>query len=119
MLAKLSVTVAVDMDAAAVTLRPTGRLTPKNVQGLLAVVRRATRVLPGFDVLLDLDQLLVDCPETLPALSQAGAGPFAAITHAPGAAPVPQRGRPRDGTKQLRLPRADIPPFREMAVRAR
>lgn len=73
MLAKLSVTVAVDMDAAAVTLRPTGRLTPKNVQGLLAVVRRATRVLPGFDVLLDLDQLLVDCPETLPALSQAGA----------------------------------------------
>lgn len=71
--AKLSVTVAVDMDAAAVTLRPTGRLTPRNVQGLLAVVRRATRVLPGFDVLLDLDQLLVDCPETLPALSLAGA----------------------------------------------
>lgn len=71
--AKLSVTVAVDMDAAAVTLRPAGSLTANNVQALLAVVRRAARVLPGFGVLLDLDQLHVACPEALLALSQAGA----------------------------------------------
>jgi hypothetical protein len=71
--AKLSVTVAVDMDSASVTLRPAGSLTPENVQGLLAVVRRAARVLPGFGVLLDLDQLHVGCPEAFRALSQAGA----------------------------------------------
>ena len=40
MATKLSVTVAVDMDAATVTLRPAGRLTHDNVRALLAVVGR-------------------------------------------------------------------------------
>lgn len=72
MTAKLAVTVAVDMDATTVTLRPTGRLTPNNVSALLALVGRAGRVLPGFEVHLDLDQLNTSSPEALHALSSAG-----------------------------------------------
>ncbi|HSN38189.1 MAG TPA: hypothetical protein VLT34_17730 [Arthrobacter sp.] len=72
MTAKLAVTVAVDMDSAAVTLRPAGRLTSENVQGLLAVVRRARRVLPGFDVQLDLDQLHAGSSEALRTLLASG-----------------------------------------------
>lgn len=73
MTAKLAVTVAVDLDAAAVTLRPAGRLTSENVQGILAVVRRAGRVLPGCDVLVDLDQLHIGSPDALRVLSESGA----------------------------------------------
>lgn len=72
MTAKLAVTVAVDMDATTVTLRPTGRLTPNNVSALLALVGRAGRVLPGFEVHLDLDQLNTSSPEALHTLSSAG-----------------------------------------------
>lgn len=73
MTAKLSVTVAVDMDSAAVTLRPVGKLTSENVKGLLAVVRRARRVLPGYDVQLDLDHLQTGSLEAFRALSESGA----------------------------------------------
>ncbi|MET1154176.1 hypothetical protein [Arthrobacter sp.] len=73
MTTKLAVTVAVDMDATTVTLRPAGRLTPENVRGLLAVVGRAGRVLPGFAVQLDLDLLHTDSPEALRALTDSGA----------------------------------------------
>lgn len=72
MTAKLSVTVAVDMDFAAVTLRPAGKLTSENVRDLLAVARRAGRVLPGFDLQLDLDQLHTGSPEAFRALSDSG-----------------------------------------------
>lgn len=72
MTAKLSVTVAVDMDFAAVTLRPVGKLTSENVQGLLALVRRAGSVLPGFDLQLDLDHLHTGSPEAFRALSDSG-----------------------------------------------
>lgn len=73
MTTKLAVIVAVDLDAAAVTLRPAGHLTTENVQGILAVVRSARRVLPGCDVLVDLDQLHIGSPDVLHVLSEAGA----------------------------------------------
>lgn len=73
MTAKLAVTVAVDLDAAAVTLRPAGHLTTENFQGILAVIRRAGRVLPGCVVLVDLDQLHIGSPDALHVLSEAAA----------------------------------------------
>lgn len=72
MTAKLAVTIAVDLDAAAVTLRPAGRLTSENVHGILAAVRRAGRVLPGCDVRVDLDQLHISSREALHVLSESG-----------------------------------------------
>lgn len=78
MTTKLAVTVAVDMDASSVTVRPFGRLTSDNVRGLLAVVRRAERILPGFAVQLDLNQLNCDSNEALRALSDSGAETLAA-----------------------------------------
>lgn len=73
MTTKLAVTVSVDMDASSVIVRPSGRLTSDNVRGLLAVVRRAERILPGFAVQLDLNQLHCDSHEALRALSGSGA----------------------------------------------
>lgn len=73
MTAKLAVTVSVDMDAGSVTLRPAGRLTSENVPGILAVLRRAGRVLPGCNVLLDLDHLQIGSPDALRTLSGSGA----------------------------------------------
>ncbi|RKR29843.1 hypothetical protein [Arthrobacter oryzae] len=72
MTAKLAVTVAVDMDATTVTLSPAGRLTSDNVRALLALVGRAGRVLPGFDVHLDPGQLHPGSPDALKTLSGAG-----------------------------------------------
>ena len=72
MTTKLAVTVAVDMDATTVTLRPTGKLTADNVRALLALVGRAGRVLPGFELHLDLNHLHVSSPEALHKLSGAG-----------------------------------------------
>jgi hypothetical protein len=72
MTAKLAVTVAVDMDATTVTLRPAGRLTPNNVRALLALVGRAGRVLPGFAVHLDLDLLPTGHPEAVRTLMDSG-----------------------------------------------
>jgi hypothetical protein len=68
MATKLAVTVAVDLDAAAVTIRFVGRLTSENVQGLLAVVHRAERTLPGFVIRLDASHLHVGSSEALSAL---------------------------------------------------
>ena len=73
MTTKLAVPVAVDMDATTVTLRPAGGLTPDNVLGLLAVVGRAGRVLPGFAVHVDLDLLHTGSPEALRTLRESGA----------------------------------------------
>lgn len=72
MTAKLAVTVAVDMDATIVTLRPAGRLTPNNVRALLALVGRAGRVLHGFAVHLDLDLLHTGHPEAVRTLTDSG-----------------------------------------------
>jgi hypothetical protein len=72
MTAKLAVTVAVDMDATTVTLRPAGSLTPKNVRALLALAGRAGRVLPGFAVQLDLDLLHAGHPEAVRTLTDSG-----------------------------------------------
>jgi hypothetical protein len=68
MATKLAVTVAVDLDAEAVTIRPVGSLTSDNVQGLLAVVHRAERTLPGFAIRLDGSHLRVGSSEALSAL---------------------------------------------------
>jgi hypothetical protein len=68
MATKLAVTVAVDLDAAAVTIRPAGSLTSENVQCLLAVVHRAERTLPGFAIRLDGSDLHVGSPEALSVL---------------------------------------------------
>lgn len=73
MTAKLAVTVAVDMDATTVTLRPAGRLTTNNVRALLALVGRAGRVLPGFAVHLDLDLLHTESVEAVRTLTESGA----------------------------------------------
>lgn len=73
MTTKLAVTVAVDMDATTVTLKPAGRLTPSNVRALVALVGRSGRVLPGFSVHLDLDMLHATCPEALRTLTESGA----------------------------------------------
>lgn len=73
MTAKLSVTVAVDLDVASVTVRAAGALTWENVRGLIAVVRRAERTLSGFAVLLDLSQLLACSPEASRILRESGA----------------------------------------------
>lgn len=72
MTAKLAVTVAVDMDATTVTLRPAGSLTPNNVRALLALVGRAGRVLPGFAVQLDLDLMRTGHPEAVRTLADSG-----------------------------------------------
>lgn len=72
MTTKLALTVAVDMDGAAVTLKPSGVLTRDNVRGLIAVARRAQRVLAGFTVHVDLDRLHAVAPGALRDLADAG-----------------------------------------------
>lgn len=72
MTAKLAVTVAVDMDATTVTLRPVGSLTLNNVRALLALAGRAGRVLPGFAVHLDLDLLHIGHPQAMRTLKDSG-----------------------------------------------
>ena len=72
MTTKLAVTVAVDMDATAVTLKPAGTLTRDNVRGLIAVAHRARRVLADFTVHADLDRVHAVVPEALQDLADAG-----------------------------------------------
>lgn len=73
MTAKLSVTVAVDLDVTSVTVRAAGTLTCENVRGLIAVVRRAERTLPGFAIILDPGQLHAGPPEAFRVLRESGA----------------------------------------------
>lgn len=73
MTTKLNVTVAVDLDVTAVTVRPAGRLTTDNVRGILAVVHRAERTLPGFSIQLDLNHARTNSSAALRALGQSGA----------------------------------------------
>lgn len=72
MTTKLVVTVAVDMDATAVTLKPAGTLTRDNVRGLIAVAHRAQRVLADFTVHADLQRVHCIAPEALRDLADAG-----------------------------------------------
>lgn len=72
MATKLAVTVAVDMDVTAVTLKPAGALTSDNVRGLIAVAHRAQRVLTDFTVRVDLGRLHAVTPGALRELADAG-----------------------------------------------
>lgn len=72
MTTKLAVTVAVDMDATAVTLKPAGTLTRDNVRGLIAVAHRAQRVLADFTIHADLHRVHCVAPEALRDLADAG-----------------------------------------------
>ncbi|WP_458113518.1 hypothetical protein M1D88_05225 [Arthrobacter sp. R1-13] len=72
MATKLAVTVAVDLDVTAVTLKTAGTLTPENVRGLIAIARRARRMLPSLTVHVDLGRLRAVSPEALQALADAG-----------------------------------------------
>lgn len=72
MTAKIAVTVAVDMDVRHVTLKPAGSLTDHNVRALVAVARRAERVLPGFTVCLDVGMLHGVSSGALRVLADAG-----------------------------------------------
>jgi len=65
---KLSVTVAVDLDLTAVTIRVAGLIDTENVRGLLAVVNRAEHIFPDFVVRLDQERLHSASPETLDLL---------------------------------------------------
>lgn len=67
---KLSVTVAVNLDLTSVTISVAGLLSSQNVGGLLAVVKRAERILPDFTVRLDLEHLRSAAPEALHLLRQ-------------------------------------------------
>lgn len=73
MTAKLTVTVAVDLDGRSVTVRPSGTLTCENVRGLLAVVHRAERTLPGFAVHVDPGHVLAASGDAFGDLRDAGA----------------------------------------------
>lgn len=57
MTTKLGVTVALDPDTNVVTIRPDGRLTPQNLQHLVAVFHRAQQLLPRFVVHIDATAL--------------------------------------------------------------
>jgi hypothetical protein len=72
MTTKLTATVAVDIDATAVTLKSAATLTRDNVRGLIAVARRAQRVLADFTVHVDLDRLHAVAPGALGDLADAG-----------------------------------------------
>lgn len=72
MTAKLTVTVAVDLDTSCVTVRPSGTLTSDNVRGLLAVVHRAERTLPGLAVQLDLEHVVTRSPGAFGDLRDSG-----------------------------------------------
>jgi hypothetical protein len=69
---KLSVTVSVDLDSSVVSIRPVGTLTIRNVQGLLALQRRAERALPHCDVVIDGGLLAYESAEALEALRDSG-----------------------------------------------
>lgn len=81
--ARLTVTVAVDLDAACVTVRPAGTLTSENVRGLLAVVHRAERTLPGFSVHLELEHLLAQSRSAIDHLRDSGAVVLPQQGHSP------------------------------------
>jgi hypothetical protein len=83
MIAKLTVTVSVDLDATAVTVRPVGTLTSENVRGLLAVVHGAERTLPGFVVYLDVRHLHTGSQKALGALEESGVTAFPALQRGP------------------------------------
>ncbi|MDQ0756399.1 hypothetical protein QFZ61_002386 [Arthrobacter sp. B3I4] len=73
MSAKLTVTVAVDLDSRSVAIRPAGTLTHENVRGLLAVVHRAERTLPGFAVHVDPGHVSAASGDAFEDLRVAGA----------------------------------------------
>ena len=97
---KLAVTVAVDVDAPAVTLKPAGVLTDENVKGLVAIARRAERLMPDCNLHLETVRLRDVSPGALRVLAEAGIE----TTDAPRpgghvASPQPER-RARRGTRK-------------------
>lgn len=67
MTTRLAHTVAVDMDATSVTLKPAGILARDNVRGRIAVASRARRVPARFTVHADLDFSDLSIPHTTAA----------------------------------------------------
>lgn len=65
---RLNVTVAVDVGSGSITVTPEGRLTLRNVQGLLPVTSRAASVAPDFHLILDLTRLADAEPRALEVL---------------------------------------------------
>jgi hypothetical protein len=90
---KLAVTVAVDVDTPAVTLKPAGVLTDDNVKGLVAIAHRAERLMPDCDLHVETTRLLAVSPGALRVLSEAGIE----TTEAP---PLGGRGVPQPEQRQ-------------------
>jgi hypothetical protein len=104
---KLAVTVAVDVDAPAVTLKPAGVLTDENVKGLVAIARRAERLMPDCNLHLETVRLRAVSPGALQVLAEAGIETTEA-PHLRGevASPQPEtmtgRGTPKPGSRTTR-----------------
>lgn len=90
---KLGVTVSVDLDSSLVSIRPVGTLTIRNIQGLLALQRRAERALPHCDVVIDSGLLAYESAEALEALRASGLFPKHGRTGSVGQAVLPPVSR--------------------------
>lgn len=110
---KLGVTVSVDLDASTVTIRPVGTLTNRNIEGLLALRRRAERALPYCEIVLDGAFLGYESADAREALirselhpetdrpRRAGPGPRRSRRHKP---PPHKRLRPERPTEASSRP---------------
>jgi hypothetical protein len=74
MTTKLGITVAVDVSSHSAVVAPEGRLTLRNVQGLIAVARRAGSIEHGLEVSIDLRRLSAADPQAVAAVRAAGWG---------------------------------------------
>lgn len=89
----MKLSVSVDLDLTAITIRAAGVLSTANVSGLLAVINRAARTLPDLSVRRDLEHLHSTCDEALRFLHQS----VAEVTHRKVLAfnPPPRASEPR------------------------
>lgn len=72
MTTKLRITIAVDVSSQSAVVAPEGQLTLSNVQGLIAVARRAGSFEHGFDAVIDLRKLTAAEPQAVAAVRAAG-----------------------------------------------
>lgn len=72
MTTKLGITIAVDVSSESAVVAPEGQLTLQNVQGLIAVARRAGSFEHGLDVVVDLRKLTAADPQAVAAIRAAG-----------------------------------------------
>lgn len=72
MTSKLGITVAVDVSSQSAVVAPEGRLTVRNVQGLLAVAQRAGSFEHGLEVVVDLRRLTTADPQAVAEIRAAG-----------------------------------------------